>query len=308
MGITVTRELVRNTTAGARVIFADAFQAQSGIAGIIATTLPSTQNTETYTWLSEMPQMREFIDERAIRALNEYSYSLRNRTFEATIGIEREALEDDQFGQLRMRVLGLAEAAHSHYDQLVFTLIKNGEVEKGYDGKPFFSAAHKVGGQNVSNLSTAPLTADNLAAALTGMSTIPLDNGEPMMVRPTHLLVPPALRWTAKRLLNSAFYPEATSVGKPGDMAANVLHGELELLVSPRLTSATEWYVLDCSHPVKPFLLQQRLAPELEALDGTDGASETAFLRDVFLYGVRSRDNAGYGLWQYAFKSTGAGA
>ncbi len=305
---TVTREMVRLFTAGAKTIYDEAFAQASGVWEILATKVESSQRTEDYTWLSELPQMREFVDERAIKSLAAYGYSIRNRKFEATIGVEREVLEDEQYGQVKMRVRSMAEAASAHFDQLLFALIASGESALCYDGKPFYTTEHTVAGSNVSNLTDAPLTAANLEAALTQMARVPLENGEPMLVRPTHLLVPPELRFTAKRILSSAFYPDAAGANKPGAQSANVLENELQIITSARITSPTEWHIFDIGRGVKPFIVQQRVAPEFTALDGADGCeSETSFLRDVYLYGVRSRGNAGFGLWQMAYKSTGLG-
>jgi phage major head subunit gpT-like protein len=303
----VTRDLVRGFTATVRALFTEEYKAQSGVWNRLATVVESSSESETYYWLSEVPLMREFVDERVIKGLSEYGFSIKNRKFEATIGVEREVLEDERFGQVRVRIQSLAESASLHYDHLLFDLIKTAESSLAYDGVPFYSDSHIVGSATVANLTDLPLTSDNLETVLAGMSTVPLPNGEPMMVTPTHLLVHPAKRFTATRILNSVFYPEATGTGKPGAQAANVLQGELELITSARLASADEWHVFDCSHAMKPFLIQQRIAPEFEALDGAEGESETAFLRDLYLYGVRSRDSAGYGLWQYAYKSAGTG-
>ena len=307
MAITVTAEMVASLTAGVRSIFADALVAQGGVYQTVATTLPSSHASETYAWLGETPIMRPFGDERVLRALSEYSYTIRNRKFEATIAIQREVLEDDQLGQIRVRVEAMAEAATQHNDQLLFALLASGETALCYDGKPFYATTHAAGaGRTASNLYNLPLTADNLQTVLTAMQRIPLDSGEPMAVKPTHLLVPPELSFAAKRILNSAYYPESTAgAGAPGAFSANPLNGVLNLVETARITSPTEWHVLDCSHPVKPFILQQRIAPEVRALDGSGGETENTFLRDIYLYGVRSRDNAGFGLWQYAAKSGG---
>jgi phage major head subunit gpT-like protein len=308
MAVIVTREMIANLTAGVKSIYQDAYMAQGGVWQSISTLIESTLAVETYAWLSELPIMREFVDERVIKQLSEYSYSIRNRKFEATIGVAREVLEDEQLGQVKIRVQSMAEAAAQHFDQLLFTLIEAGSTTACFDGQNFYSANHLQGGQNNSNVGVAVLTSDALEAAIVGMQRIPLDNGQPMAVKPTHILVPPELSFTAKRILNSTYYPEATGTGLPGNMAENPLKGSLQIVESARLTSATEWHLFDCSHPVKPFVLQQRVAPEVRALDGSEGETETTFLRDVYLYGVRSRDNAGYGLWQYAYKSTGAGS
>jgi phage major head subunit gpT-like protein len=306
MAVTVTRDLMRVFSATLRTVFDDAFAAQGGAWGEIATLLPSSQAVEEYGWLGEVPRMREWVDERAVKALSEYGFTIRNRKFEATVGVAREALEDEKHGQIRLRVRAMAEAAGAHYDQILFDLINQGETAPAYDGQPFYSDLRQVAGRLVSNLGSSPFSAAALEAAVTAMMKVPLPSGEPMAVTPTHLLVPPALKFQAARVLNSAFYPESSGAGTPGEMAANVLRGELKLVVSPRLASETEWHVLDCAHAVRPFLIQQRTPVEFEALDDPE-SGEAAFLRDEFLYGVRSRDNAGFGLWQYAYKSTGAG-
>ena len=252
--------------------------------------------------------MREWIDERAVKSLAAYGYQIRNKKFEATIAVSREVLEDEAHAQVRTRIESLAEAASAHYDALVFDLIKAGETANGYDNAPFYGT-HQVGGVAVRNVGTASLSAATLETAIAAMMRVPLDSGEPMLLRPTHLLVPPELLFTALKLVASAFNPAPVAAGNTaGQMAANPLYGSLAVAASARLSSATEWHLLDCSRSVKPFILQQRIAPEFSALDGEEGgAGDTAFLRDELLYGVRSRDNAGFGLWQMAFKSSGEG-
>ena len=299
----VTAENVALLSATVKSIYADAYKAQMGVAATIATVLPSTQQVENYAWLGEHPVMKPFLDERTIAALKDYGFAIRNRKYEATIGVTRDMLEDDQTGQIALRVRSLAEAGMEHYEQLLFELIRSAETAKCYDGQPFYSNTHPLGAGTAGNLSTNGLTSANLQLALSAMMKRALPGGEVMTVKPTHLLVPVELQWTAKEILNSGYYPDAIASGQK--LATNTLQGALELVISPRLGSATEWHVLDASRSVKPFILQQRTMPELEALDGTNGSSDAAFMRDEFLYGVRSRDAAGFGLWQYAYKSTG---
>ncbi|UPY36211.1 Mu-like prophage major head subunit gpT family protein [Sediminicoccus sp. KRV36] len=65
--------------------------------------------------------------------------------------------------------------------------------------------------------------------------------------------------------------------------------------------AGTPWYLLDCSQAIKPLVFQRRMAPQLDELDAR--TQERVFLKNEFLYGVRSRCNAGYGLWQLAYGS-----
>lgn len=65
--------------------------------------------------------------------------------------------------------------------------------------------------------------------------------------------------------------------------------------------SGTPWFLLDGSQAMKPLVFQRRMAPQLDELDAR--MQERVFLKNEYLYGVRSRCNAGYGLWQLAYAS-----
>lgn len=61
------------------------------------------------------------------------------------------------------------------------------------------------------------------------------------------------------------------------------------------------WYLLDTSRAIKPLLFQERIPYDFQQL--TQEGDENVFLRDEYLYGVRARSNAGFGLWQLAYAS-----
>lgn len=61
------------------------------------------------------------------------------------------------------------------------------------------------------------------------------------------------------------------------------------------------WFLLDTSRAMKPMLWQDRIPAKLTSLDRDE--DENVFLKDQYLYGVRARANAGYGLWQLAWGS-----
>lgn len=65
--------------------------------------------------------------------------------------------------------------------------------------------------------------------------------------------------------------------------------------------SGVPWFLLDTSRPIKPLVFQERIpyTPQQMAED-TDSH---VFMRDEYLYGMRARVNAGFGLWQLAFGS-----
>jgi phage major head subunit gpT-like protein len=112
----------------------------------IATQVPSTTRENHYGWLGSMPKMREWLGERVINNLTQHSYSVVNRTFEATVAVPREDIEDDQYGVYgpMMEMMGANAAAHP--DRLIFDLLKAGFATACYDGRPFFDASHPVKG------------------------------------------------------------------------------------------------------------------------------------------------------------------
>jgi len=61
------------------------------------------------------------------------------------------------------------------------------------------------------------------------------------------------------------------------------------------------WYLLDTSRAIKPLLFQERIPYTFQSL--TSETDENVFKRDEYVYGVRGRGNAGFGLWQLAFGS-----
>ncbi len=61
------------------------------------------------------------------------------------------------------------------------------------------------------------------------------------------------------------------------------------------------WFLLDTSRNIKPIIFQERKKYEFTAL--TESNNPHVFFEDEYLYGVRARVNAGFGLPQLAFGS-----
>ena len=65
--------------------------------------------------------------------------------------------------------------------------------------------------------------------------------------------------------------------------------------------AGTAWYLLDTSRGVRPIIWQEREKYEFQQL--TRNEDEYVFSNDKYLYGIRARVNAGFGLWQLAYGS-----
>ncbi|STQ75535.1 Mu-like prophage major head subunit gpT family protein [Grimontia hollisae] len=110
----------------------------------LATLVPSTTGTETYAWLGQFPRLREWIGERQVKQMALHDYSLKNKKFEGTVGIPRDAIEDDQYGVYMPLMQEMGYAASTHPDEELFALMAAGFTTPCYDGQYFFDAEHPV--------------------------------------------------------------------------------------------------------------------------------------------------------------------
>lgn len=65
--------------------------------------------------------------------------------------------------------------------------------------------------------------------------------------------------------------------------------------------AASPWFLLDCRQPIKPLIYQERMPFDFTQITAPE--DETVFFKDRYVYGVRGRSNAGFGLWQLAYAS-----
>ena len=110
----------------------------------VATRVPSSTREEKYGWLGKVPGMREWIGDRVIHNLAQHDYAIRNKDFEDTIAVDRNDIEDDQYGVYAPMFTLLGEAVAAHPNQLVFDLLKGGFDTLCYDGQYFFDTDHPV--------------------------------------------------------------------------------------------------------------------------------------------------------------------
>jgi phage major head subunit gpT-like protein len=139
-----------------RTEFQEQFQTAKPWWSQVATEIPSSSRSNTYEWLGQFPQLREWLGDRVIQALGKSSYQVVNKTFEGTVSVARDDLEDDNLAGAKVQTQMLAQAAAKHPDVLLAALMVAGFTTPCYDGQNFFSTTHPVKdangvAQNVSN-------------------------------------------------------------------------------------------------------------------------------------------------------------
>lgn len=116
--------------------------------------VPSSSRQNQYGWLKQMPGVREWVGERVYNNISTNQYVVPNRKWESTIEVERDDIEDDQFGEYARAFQMLGRKAALHPGKLVYETINAGDTLICYDGQPFFDTAHPMGNKTYSNITT----------------------------------------------------------------------------------------------------------------------------------------------------------
>ncbi|PAF46118.1 hypothetical protein BKH46_08905 [Helicobacter sp. 12S02634-8] len=274
-------------------LFNGALQTQKGDYNKIAMEVVAKTISVDYRWLAALPSMREWVGDRVLKEISGYKYEISKKNFESTIKVDRDVIAYDSLGIVALQIKNMAELAVQHYDELVFPLLEsNGTC---YDGQKFFSDSHMVGSKKFTNIGTKALTQASFMEARSQMRGVVNEEGKPLRINPSLLIVPPELEYKAMEILQKS--PLANGEG-------NITLNMAEFYVCPYLTDPNAWYLLDTTKSIKPFLVQKNKEVEFSALDKPD--SDANFMRRELIYGIDTEDNAGYGLWQQAFKSDGS--
>ena len=110
----------------------------------IATTITSTTKRNEYGWLGKFPSMRRWASYRVIEQFKAHKYSIENESFESTIPVDRDDLEDDELGMYGALFEEMGQAAAAHPDELVWQLWQAAFDTPCYDGQNFFDTDHPV--------------------------------------------------------------------------------------------------------------------------------------------------------------------
>jgi len=174
-----------------------------------------------------------------------YDVTYTHITYGMGFRVTREMWEDDQYGKIKKMPRALARSAHHTVEQECANIFNYGFVttyNSGGDAKALFATDHTLtGGGALGNEPdvSADLTVSSLQAAIKAMEEKTDDRGLLLAVKPRLLVVPPALKWTARELLGSKLKPYTA------DNEINAFEDE-DLLYSVwhYLTDDDAWFLL----------------------------------------------------------------
>jgi len=307
MGL-VNYETIKNAFIGWQALFYENLAKPSGINWRdFVMVVPSNSKEENMAWLGDTPSVTEWLGSAVVKQLRAYKYTITNKKWRAgPVEVARDEFEDDKLGIINPRIQDLASSFDRHILGLIANLIIGGFTALCYDGHVFFDSDHSEGdsGTNV-NLSTAALSKTGFQTLLGYIRLLKSDAGEYLYPTPTHLFVGPSNEALANELINAREIIVADTTIRPQSNYISTLG--IKVVVLPYLSGsyAAYWALFDCSRAIKPLVITWRIAPEFVAQ--TDPQSDSVFNEDVFKFAARARYNAGYGLYQLAAGSTGAG-
>jgi hypothetical protein len=184
--------------------------------------------------LGEAPTLEKLDEHGEIRAgtMAEAKEAYKVETFARKIGVTRQVLVNDDLGAFADLARRMGQAAAETEARVLVDLLEgpSGNGPTMSDGKALFHADH--GNKAASGGAIAD---DTLSAARLAMRSQTGLSGQPISATPKYLLVPPAQETVAEKWLATIAAAKAADV--------NPFSGSLSLVVEPRLSSATRWYV-----------------------------------------------------------------
>lgn len=303
----ITPASLNATFQGFQILFNQSMLGTAPFYPRLAGARPSTARSETYAFLARIPRFREWIGERVWHNLSSYAQTLLNKDWEDGIEVDRNDISDDQLGIYADAVSMLGMQAAKLWDDLLVAAIEAGHKSVIYDGQNFFDTDHPVNLRGSTEVQSnyhvsTPLTPENYAIVRAKMRSLVGEDGKPLGIVPTKLVVPPQLETMGKKVLEADNVIESVS-GNGSAAVTNVNKGSASLEVIDELGGRPTTWMLVCDRfPIKPFYVQVREAPKFIALDQPthDNVVNLKKLR----YGADARGNAGYGLWQLAALAT----
>jgi len=184
--------------------------------------------------LGEAPLLEKLNEHGEIKAgtMAEAREAYKVETWARKIGITRQVLVNDDLGAFSDLARRMGQGAADTEARILVDLLEanTGNGPKLSDNKTLFHADHgnKAG-------SGAAISDTTLSAARLALRTQKGIEDRTIRVTPKNLLVPPALETDAEKWLATVAPAKAADV--------NPFSGSLSLVVEPRLTSATRWYV-----------------------------------------------------------------
>lgn len=291
----------------ANTAFITSFEALFGRPGAVVSDLfcekaPVNGLTLSAPFLGPGSPVRKWIGEKRFQDIRAHGKTYPVAPYEKSVRLPALNVRHDSTGAIARFIAREMGAVAGYFEKPIFDLLY--ENPEGFDEQALISGSHPFGsgGATQSNTTSDALDHDSFRAGIAAMRSWTMENGEPLEMDPTHLLVGTDLETTAL---------EITGASKPVGMAGNgdldsgtrvaavtipnVYEGRVSVVVSPRVRTGC-WYLMDLSKPgIRPIVLGEARSPVAIPLD--DERTYSRFYRDEWVGSVEADFALGAGLW-----------
>ncbi|SHF88169.1 Mu-like prophage major head subunit gpT family protein [Vibrio gazogenes] len=140
-------QVIEALTVGSNAAFTEGLGTVEPQWNKIASKVPSSGSGENYGWLKDLPGIKEWVGDRQLVELGSHGYAIPNVTYEASIKIKREDIEDDKIGKYAVLAKGWGRESAIFPDENCFGLLALGFETLCYDGQNYFDTDHPVGNE-----------------------------------------------------------------------------------------------------------------------------------------------------------------
>jgi hypothetical protein len=268
-------------------VLRDSYQAvPSGIRRLGRQTTARDFRAVNKLMLGEAPLLEKLNEHGEIKAgtMAEAREAYKVETWARKIGITRQVLVNDDLGAFSDLARRMGQGAAETEARILVDLLEanSGNGPKLADGKALFHADHgnKAG-------SGAAISDGTLSSARLALRTQKGIEDRIIRVTPKYLLVPPTLETEAEKWLASVSPAKAADV--------NPFSGSLSLVIEPRLSSASRWYVTADPAEIDGLefaYLSGNEGPQVESKSGWD--VDGVEIRVILDYGAGFVDHRGW--------------
>lgn len=200
--------------------------------------------------------------------------------------VEKELVDDEQYGQIKKAAQALARAARSTVEVKAASVLNTAFTANAanWNGEALIATNHALlgGGTSSNSLGTIALSEPNLELAFKLAREQVDERGLKIQMNPNLLIVPPGLEFTAEKI--------AKSVQLPGSQEndINPLRGRFQVIVMDYLTDPNAWFLADSAMMPLNFFWREKMSFK----------SENDFDTDVAKYKARMRFSYGWTDWR----------
>jgi len=259
----ISGQTPKHLLAAARTGFLDGLKAKSYPWQRVAGTFDMTAREVDLVDLGAPPMPLEVTKGHEMQDWIEKSIAVKPKDWGIKVGISRNALADDQTGNLEAKFNQAGSNFQKHINKLVFQALNGGDgTTYGlcYDGGNFFQNSHIDDG---ADYQTAQDNMFGLALSLTNFDTVMVaaqafkdDRGEYADFDYDLLVCNPALNMTAHNIVKNVEDYETAN------RAENAYSGKVAHLSSPHLDAAA-WLLVASNESIKPIIVAMREWPNL---------------------------------------------